>query len=123
MASSSRRMTAREFRQKMNLQPKAKALYDEPTKLYNFGPYQLFSFKENKFNTPPQLQVDENQQVLLDNLWNSKTLIQKQKSLQALAQYLSSIQKKSASKNFSYYVVTKGFHTGVFINGTLSKRS
>lgn len=108
-------MTPREFRKKMNSQPTAVAVYDEPTKLYNFGSYQLFSFRENKFESQGNIQVDENQQVLLDNIWNSKTLMQKQKSLQALSQYLSSIQKKLASNNFSHYVLTKGYHTGVFV--------
>lgn len=44
MASSSKRMTAKEFRKKLNTQPKAVA--DEPVKLFNFGPYQLFLLRK-----------------------------------------------------------------------------
>lgn len=35
---------------------------------------------------------------------------------------MSSIQKKPASKNFSHYVVTKGFHIGVFVKWASVKK-
>lgn len=66
--------------------------------------------------------MDENQQVLLDNLWNTKTQFQKHRALQALSQYMNFIQKKPASKNFSHYVVLKGRHTGVFVKWNSVKR-
>lgn len=68
MASSLRRMTAQEFRKKLNVRPKVVAYNEEPVKLYNFGPYQLFSFRENKFEVPKHVHIDESQQVLLDNI-------------------------------------------------------
>lgn len=122
MASSSRRMIAKEFRRKLSVQPKVVAYNEEPVKLYNFGPYQLFSINENKFEAPNHVHTDESQQVLLDNIWNSKTQLQKHRALQALSQYMSSIQKEPTSKNFSHYVVTKGFYTGVFVKWVSVKR-
>lgn len=113
MASSSR-MTAREFRKKLAV-PKSEAMDTNPTKLFNFGPYQLFSFRENQYKAPQHLTLDENQQMLLDNIWNAKTQAHKTQSLQALSQYLASIQKKPVSKNFSPYVVVQGNTTGVFL--------
>lgn len=121
MASSSR-MTAREFRKKLAT-PKAEALQETPTKLFNFGPYQLFAFKENKFEALEHLQRDENQLVILGNLWNSKTQFHKHKALQAVSQYFSPIQKRPASKNFSYYVVVQGHSTGVFLRWNSVKRA
>lgn len=99
-------MTAKEYREKLSTK-------DEKVKLFNFGPYQLFSFRENKYEPPAHTKIDENQQVLLDNLWNAKTSNQKQMTMRALSQYLHSIQKKPISKNFSHYVVVNGFQTGV----------
>lgn len=91
MASSSRqpRQFAKEYRKKVG--PKSVALHPTPTRLYNFGPYKLFSFNENKFVALDHVQLDENQQVLLDNPWNNKTQFQKHRALQALSQYMSSI--------------------------------
>lgn len=90
-------------------------MHTNPTKLFNFGPYQLFSFRENQYKAPQHLTLDENQQVRLDNIWNAKTQTHKTQSLQALSQYLASIQKKLVSKNFSHYVVVQGNMTGVFL--------
>lgn len=72
-------MTAQEFRKKLNARPKAVAYNEELVKLYNFGSYQLFSFRENKFEAPKHVHIDEIQQVLLDNIWNNKTQFQKHK--------------------------------------------
>lgn len=109
MASSSRqpRQSAKEYRKKIG--PKSVALHPTPTRLYNFGPDKLFSFNENKF-------------VALDHVQLDKTQFQKHIALQALSQYMSSIQKKPTSKNFSHYVEIKGKHTGVFVKWNSIKK-
>lgn len=56
MASSSKRMTAKEFRKKLNTQPKAVAYHDEPVKLFNFGPYQLFLLRKTNLTFLVMLQ-------------------------------------------------------------------
>lgn len=122
MASSSRKigLPAKECRKSLT-EPKKPSV-----KLFNFGPYQLFSFNHNQFDefdVPLNLNLDESQQVLLDNLWNCQTQSQKTRVLYALSQYMTAIQKKPLSKNFSHYVVSQGFHCGVFVNWSSVKRA
>lgn len=59
--------------------------------------------------------LDDIQQCLLDNIWNTRGDGKKiLNSLNALAFYFSKIENKPLSKNFSYYVILNGFKKGIF---------
>lgn len=60
-------------------------------------------------------QIDESRQYLLDNIWNAKDDNRKiLTALNTLTFYFTKIQSKPLSKNFSFYMVFKGFTPGIY---------
>ena len=62
------------------------------------------------FHSNAKGKIEEIQQTILNNLWNSRSNIDKVRNLNILAFYFNNLPKQS----FSYYVVTKGKISGAY---------